>query len=253
MFEAALAVGLLLLFLGGSNDKTTGGDDQGGDDQGDADQGDTGGNDTVPGVPVPDDGPGPATPKPNPSDGFGLSGQDQAPEDYDPGASPAEVIDAYMSNDPVLGGGVLLSINNTHSSPSYVARHVLGVSAGHPAIDDYIRAMANESYNLGAYGTPWDPDNKNQPKYTAVDVNGEPWVIAKAWLPRHLDNAARMRAGLEPLRNIDETEKGNPIDPSFKDYGDIWLPRAHVENNELVIDDEIPPPELRELMGEAYV
>lgn len=252
MFEALVAVVVLALLSGMSSDEPAPPAPDPGVDEPDDDEDEP---ETV-GLPGTPTAPKPVVPnaedmQPEP-DGFGLSGQDALPDVAGPSA--ADVVDSYLVTDVPLGGGKLLSLTNA-TNPGKVARGVLGVNPGHPAVAPYIRAMTEVAYNLAVYGTPWDPANPNHPKWSAIDVGGgDMWVTQSAWLPRHWDVAALLRQGILPARNVDHTEKANRVDPDGTSYGDIWLPRAKVEGDELVILDLEPPPELRHLMGdEIYV
>ncbi len=84
--------------------------------------------------------------------------------------------------------------------------------------------------NLDLYGEVWDPGNAKFPKYTSVDVNGVPYVIAKAFRLENDDSAAmKLRAREAPVRG------------SGTSYGVLWLPGMILGPEGLSCEDTPPP------------
>lgn len=174
-----------------------------------------------------------------------------------PPPAPSDVIKPYLAKPGKPRPGTFYQIRRGDNLTKLV-RTAMNLPSGHKQVAPSIRCVTGSGWNQTYYGTPWDPDNKLFPKYTAVDTDDGLMVIAKAFLPRHQNALSEMYAGRYPERSIDESKAGGPLGiQGANSYGLVWFPVMRIIEGQLACPDGVwpdgrpktePPPDVLKML-----
>jgi hypothetical protein len=175
-----------------------------------------------------------------------------------PPLQPSDVIKPYLAKPGKPRPGTFYQIRKGDNL-SKLVRSAMNLGPGHKLAAPSLRCTTSSQWNLTYYGTPWDPDNKLFPRYTATDTEEGLMVISKAFLPRHQNALSEMYSGRLPERAIDDSMAGRPLGlQGANSYGLLWFPVMRIIDGQLACPDGTwpdgrsktePPPEVLKMLS----